>query len=56
MNGQHYDAHHDWGVSGYPESRYLTLLLYLTEMEGPNAGGEYIPEYSILLIYKYKYK
>ncbi len=38
--GQRYDAHHDWGVSGYPESRYLTLLLYLTDMASPNAGGE----------------
>lgn len=35
-----YDAHHDWGVSGYPESRYLTLLLYLTDQEDERAGGE----------------
>lgn len=40
QDGQRYDAHHDWGVSGYPESRYLTLLLYLTDMASPNAGGE----------------
>jgi prolyl 4-hydroxylase len=40
QDGQRYDAHHDWGVSGYPESRYLTLLLYLSDMESPNAGGE----------------
>lgn len=40
INGQRYDAHHDWGVSGHPESRYLTLLLYLTDMASPNAGGE----------------
>ena len=26
--------------SGYPESRLITLLLYLTDMEGPGAGGE----------------
>ena len=39
-DGQKYDSHHDWGVSGYPESRYLTLLLYLSDMEGPDAGGE----------------
>jgi prolyl 4-hydroxylase len=37
VNGQKYDSHHDWGVSGYPESRYITLLLYLTE---PEVGGE----------------
>ena len=37
VNGQKYDNHHDWGVSGYPESRYITLLLYLTE---PEKGGE----------------
>jgi prolyl 4-hydroxylase len=40
VNGQKYDAHHDWGVSGYPESRYITMLLYLTTQEDPNAGGE----------------
>ena len=39
-NGQKYDSHHDWGVSGYPESRFLTLLLYLTDMASPDAGGE----------------
>jgi prolyl 4-hydroxylase len=39
-DGQKYDSHHDWGVSGFPESRYLTLLLYLSDMDGPNAGGE----------------
>jgi prolyl 4-hydroxylase len=37
VNGQKYDNHHDWGVSGYPESRFITLLLYLTE---PEEGGE----------------
>ena len=39
-DGQKYDLHHDWGGSGYPDSRYLTLLLYLSDMEGPDAGGE----------------
>eukprot|EP00981_Chlorochromonas_danica_P005623 scaffold1160_cov174-Ochromonas_danica.AAC.23 len=39
-NGQKYDNHHDWGVSGYPESRYLTLLLYLNDMASRTAGGE----------------
>jgi prolyl 4-hydroxylase len=39
-DGQKYDSHHDWGVSGFPESRYITLLLYLSDMDGPNAGGE----------------
>ena len=60
--GQKYDAHHDWGVSGHPESRYttlsftthvpvvhllipdfdryITLLIYLNDMEDTNAGGE----------------
>jgi prolyl 4-hydroxylase len=38
--GQKYDSHHDWGVSGYPESRYITLLLYLSDMPSPDAGGE----------------
>lgn len=40
VNGQKYDSHHDWGVSGYPESRFLTLLLYLNDMAAPDAGGE----------------
>ena len=39
-DGQKYDSHHDWGVSGYPESRFITLLLYLSDMESPQAGGE----------------
>lgn len=38
--GQKYDSHHDWGVSGYPESRFITLLLYLTDMASSTAGGE----------------
>ena len=40
VNGQKYDSHHDWGVSGYPESRFITLLLYLTEQPDTQAGGE----------------
>jgi prolyl 4-hydroxylase len=40
QNGQKYDSHHDWGVSGYPESRFITLLLYLTDPVDPDAGGE----------------
>jgi prolyl 4-hydroxylase len=39
-NGQKYDSHHDWGVNGVPESRFITLLLYLNDMESPTAGGE----------------
>lgn len=39
-NGQKYDPHHDWGVSGYPESRFITLLLYLTDKPAGNSGGE----------------
>ena len=37
---QKYDAHHDWGVSGRPETRFITLLIYLTDMVSENAGGE----------------
>ena len=40
VNGQKYDSHHDWGVSGYPQSRLITLLLYLTDQPDPSAGGE----------------
>jgi prolyl 4-hydroxylase len=40
INGQKYDSHHDWGVSGYPESRFITLLLYLSDMVSADAGGE----------------
>lgn len=38
--GQKYDAHHDWGVNGYAESRFITLLLYLSDQKHGNAGGE----------------
>lgn len=40
VNGQKYDSHHDWGVSGYPESRFITLLMYLTDQVDEDAGGE----------------
>ncbi len=36
---QKYDSHHDWGVSGYNESRFITMLLYLTDGVA-NGGGE----------------
>jgi prolyl 4-hydroxylase len=38
--GQKYDPHNDWGGAGKSESRFLTLLIYLNDMDGPNAGGE----------------
>jgi len=38
--GQKYDPHHDWGVSGHPEGRYITLLIYLSDMANDHAGGE----------------
>ena len=37
---QKYDAHNDWSGAGKPESRFLTLLIYLNDMDGPGAGGE----------------
>jgi len=40
QDGQRYEPHHDWGVKGSPDSRLITLLLYLTDMAGPHAGGE----------------
>ena len=36
---QKYDSHHDWGVSGYNESRFITMLLYLTDGQ-TGFGGE----------------
>ena len=33
-------SHHDWGVSGHPQSRLITLLIYLTDQASPRAGGE----------------
>lgn len=38
--GQKYDAHHDWASTGARGSRYITLLLYLTDPAGPKSGGE----------------
>lgn len=40
VHGQKYDSHHDWGVSGHPQSRLITLLIYLTDQETPKSGGE----------------
>lgn len=40
QEGQKYNAHHDWGVNGYAESRLLTLLLYLNDQVDLTAGGE----------------
>lgn len=40
VNGQKYDSHHDWGVSGYPESRFITMLMYLSDQEDSTSGGE----------------
>jgi prolyl 4-hydroxylase len=40
QDGQKYDSHHDWGVNGHPESRFITLLLYLNDLVSPDAGGE----------------
>ena len=38
--GQKYDNHHDWGVKGYYESRYVTMLLYLSSQDNIRNGGE----------------
>jgi prolyl 4-hydroxylase len=45
--GEEYQAHYDWGVRGYPESRFITMLLYLsdpidslTDSTEGSAGGE----------------
>ena len=44
IDGAKYDSHHDWGVSGFPESRFITLLMYLTDQakdgSGRPLGGE----------------
>jgi prolyl 4-hydroxylase len=40
VDGQRYDSHHDWGVSGRPESRYITMLFYLNNQSDVHAGGE----------------
>jgi hypothetical protein len=38
--GQKYNAHYDFVVNGFPESRFITLLIYLSDMASPTAGGE----------------
>ena len=38
--GQKYDPHHDWGIGADEKSRVLTLLIYLTDQEDSEAGGE----------------
>ena len=38
-NGQEYKAHHDWSPKR-AQSRFATYLMYLTDMETPDAGGE----------------
>ena len=39
--GEAYRAHHDWAVSNAePYSRFATLLIYLSDMPSPAAGGE----------------
>jgi prolyl 4-hydroxylase len=40
VKGQKYDAHHDWGTDSEHRSRYITMLIYLTDMAAPSAGGE----------------
>lgn len=40
QKNQKYDSHHDWGVSGHPESRYITMLMYLSDQPHSRAGGE----------------
>ena len=38
--GQKYDYHYDWTIGPHPNSRYITLLLYLNDKEDENSGGE----------------
>ncbi len=38
--GEKYDGHYDWSNSGYPETRFITVLIYLTDMRNSSAGGE----------------
>ncbi len=38
--GQKYDTHYDWADSGVGQSRFITVLLYLNDMESEDAGGE----------------
>ena len=37
--GQEYRAHHDWRTNRL-QTRFATLLMYLTDMASPDAGGE----------------
>merc|ERR1711933_357548 len=37
--GQEYKAHHDYRTNRL-QTRFATFLIYLTDMESPNAGGE----------------
>jgi prolyl 4-hydroxylase len=39
-DNQRYDPHTDWGVQGHPESRFITLLMYLNDPADEGAGGE----------------
>lgn len=42
---EEYQSHYDWGVRGYPESRFATVLLYLSDQIDNNSGGEtYFPK------------
>ena len=36
--GEKYDPHYDWGATRHAD-RFITLLLYLTDMPSPSAGG-----------------
>jgi prolyl 4-hydroxylase len=37
--GEQYQAHYDWGVRGYSESRFITVLLYLSDSVDSETGG-----------------
>ena len=37
---EEYQSHFDWGVRGYPESRFVTVLLYLSDQLDEESGGE----------------
>eukprot|EP00605_Chrysophyceae_sp_TOSAG23-4_P000746 GSChrysophyteH1.ASY1.ANO1.833.1 assembled CDS len=38
--GQKYDSHHDWTFSTFPQQRFCTLLIYLSDQRDEDAGGE----------------
>jgi prolyl 4-hydroxylase len=40
LEGEKYDGHFDWGTFGHPNTRMLTLLMYLNDQEDENSGGE----------------